>query len=224
MRTWSLVGQKGGCGKSTVATSLGVRAEEAGEMVLILDLDPQLSATLWHSQRGTNKPLVLDAQVDKLPEVLQSAATLGVTLCLIDSPSKLDSTALAAIRVAEQIICPTLPDLFNLGSLQDTVRLLEGAEKLGAAVGLINNVDEAGAEPKIAQAREALASFNLAVCPDVIHHRPQFQNAIEQGKGVTELGARGKKAAEEIDALWQYLDRRAKQQSKKAKSRETAES
>jgi cellulose biosynthesis protein BcsQ len=64
--------------------------------------------------------LVLDAIPDKLTDIVASASTLGVTLCLLDSPSKLDAIALAAIRAADMIICPTLPDLFNLGSLQDT--------------------------------------------------------------------------------------------------------
>jgi chromosome partitioning protein len=211
MRVWSLVQQKGGSGKSTICTNLAVHAEEKGETVLIVDLDPQSSATLWHAQRGTNKPNVLEALPDKLGEIIRSAETLGITLCMIDSPSKIDATALAAIRVADLIICPTLPDLFNLGSLQDTVRLLEAAEKLPVTVGVINNVDEAGAETKIGQARAALESFNVLACSTVIYHRPQFQGAIEKGKGVTEGGARAKKAAEEIEGLWSFLDRRSKQ-------------
>ena len=73
MRIWSFVQQKGGSGKSTIATNLAVHAEENGETVLIVDLDPQSSATLWHSERGTNKPNVLDAIPDKLTNIVQSA-------------------------------------------------------------------------------------------------------------------------------------------------------
>jgi chromosome partitioning protein len=211
MRIWSFVQQKGGSGKSTICTNLAVHAEEHGETVLIVDLDPQSSATLWHFKRGTNKPNVLDAIPDKLTEIIQSAATLGVTLCLVDSPSKLDATALAAIRAADMVICPTLPDLFNLGSLQDTVQLLEAGEKLGATVGVINNVDETGAEAMIGEAKAAMEGFKMLACPAVIYHRPQFQTAAEKGKGVTEAGARAKKAADEIRALWAFLDKRAKQ-------------
>jgi chromosome partitioning protein len=211
MRTWSFVNQKGGSGKSTLCTNLAVHAEEKGETVLIVDLDPQSSATLWHSQRGTNKPMVFEAIPDRLAEITQSAATLGVTLCLIDSPSKIDGTALAAIRIAELVICPTLPDLFNLGSLQDTVRLLEAAEKLKATVGVINNAPESGATAKVAEATAALASFNITTCPAMIHHRLQFQAAVEKGKGVTETGPRAAKAADEIRGLWAFLDRRSKQ-------------
>lgn len=74
----------------------------------------------------------------------------------------------------------------------------------------MNNVDEAGAEGKVREARAAIESFSMTVCPAVIHHRSQFQAAIEKGKGVTE-DKRAKKAADEIRAVWAFLDRRAKQ-------------
>lgn len=211
MRIWAFVQQKGGSGKSTLCTNLAVHAEENGETVLIVDLDPQSSATLWHAQRGTNKPSVFEGLPDRLAEITQSAANLGTTLCLIDSPSKIDATALAAIRAADLVICPTLPDLFNLGSLQDTVRLLEAAEKLDATVGVINNVDGAGAAAKTAEVKAALASFNIVTSTAMVHHRTQFQAAVEKGAGVTEAGPRAKSAADEIRALWTFLERRAKQ-------------
>jgi len=210
MRIWSFVQQKGGSGKSTICTNIAVCGEEHDEMVLVVDLDPQLSATLWRLKRGTNKPLVLDGKPDKLTQIIESASTLGVTLCLIDSPSKLDPIALAAIRAADMIVCPTLPDLFNLGSLQDTVRLLEASDKLPVTVGVINNIDKTGEEARIGAATAVMEKVNMAVCPAVIHHRPEFQIAAEKGKAVTEFSAKGKGAAEEIRNLWDFLDGRAK--------------
>jgi len=206
MRVWSFVQQKGGSGKSTICTNLAVVGEEKGETVLVVDLDPQSSATLWHSERGTNKPLVLDGQPEKLTDIVASASTLGVTLCLIDSPSKLDAIALAAIRVADMIVCPTLPDLFNLGSLQDTIRLLEDAGKLPLTVGVINNVDKAGEVARIGEAKAVMGKFKMKVCPAIIRHRQEFQTAAQKGKAVTEMGAKAKDAAAEIRVLWAYLD------------------
>jgi chromosome partitioning protein len=222
MRIWSFVQQKGGSGKSTICTNLGVCGEEEGETVLIVDLDPQHSATLWHSARGTNKPTVIDAIPEKLTNIVTSAPNLGVTLCLIDFPSKLDDIALAAIRAADMVVCPTLPDLFNLGSLQDTVHLLKAARKLGVTVGVINNVDKAGGEARIGEATAVMEKFEMAVCPQVIRHRAEFQIAAEKGKAVTELGAKGKIAASEIRALWGFLDRRARVSTTDAKPKRKA--
>lgn len=47
MRTIAVSNQKGGVGKTTTAVNLGAALAEAGERVLLLDLDAQASATRW---------------------------------------------------------------------------------------------------------------------------------------------------------------------------------
>jgi chromosome partitioning protein len=47
MRTISVVNQKGGSGKTTTAVNLAAALGEKGRRVLLLDLDPQHSATDW---------------------------------------------------------------------------------------------------------------------------------------------------------------------------------
>jgi hypothetical protein len=110
------------------------------------------------------------------------------------------------------VICPTLPDLFNLGSLQDTVQLLEAAEKLSATVAVINNVDKAGAAARVGEAEAVIGKLEMLACPVIVHHWSQFQMATEKGKGVTETGTRAKKAADEIRVLWNFLDQHAEAQ------------
>lgn len=47
MRTIALINQKGGAGKTTSAVSLAAALGELGERVLVLDMDPQESASKW---------------------------------------------------------------------------------------------------------------------------------------------------------------------------------
>lgn len=62
MRVFSLVNQKGGCGKTTAAIHLGAALARRGARVLVVDLDPQGHATLGlgcESESGANLADVL---------------------------------------------------------------------------------------------------------------------------------------------------------------------
>ena len=52
MKVLAVLSQKGGVGKTTLATSLAVAAETAGKSVALIDLDPQATASFWHDTRG----------------------------------------------------------------------------------------------------------------------------------------------------------------------------
>jgi chromosome partitioning protein len=217
-RIWAFVQTKGGSGKSTLATNIAVQAEAAGMPVLLVDLDAQASATLWGQQRGDKKPTVFEGRADKIPEIIRSAANLGVKQIIIDSPSKADAVQLAAIRAADLIICPVMVDLFSLAGLQDTARMLETAGKLKTAVAVINNLDEAGAAVNMAEAAAVLKAIGMPMSPTAIWHRHAYTLAIKRGLSVTELGTKQKAAADEIKALWVFLDKRAKQLKAEQKS------
>ena len=51
MKVLSIVSQKGGVGKTTIATALAVEAARRGQKVVLFDLDPQASATFWKDTR-----------------------------------------------------------------------------------------------------------------------------------------------------------------------------
>jgi chromosome partitioning protein len=51
MQTIAFVTQKGGAGKSTLASGVAVAARAAGERVFIIDLDPLQTLVKWSSSR-----------------------------------------------------------------------------------------------------------------------------------------------------------------------------
>ena len=59
MEVLSIVSQKGGTGKTTLATHLAVEGERHGHTVALIDLDPQASAARWGDHRESETPAVV---------------------------------------------------------------------------------------------------------------------------------------------------------------------
>ena len=88
MFTIAIIGQKGGTGKTTVATGLSVVAAEAGRTVALLDLDPQTNAANWKDRRAAENPAVLPVPVGRLRQAHEAAIGAGADLIVIDTPGK----------------------------------------------------------------------------------------------------------------------------------------
>ena len=77
MKVWSIVSQKGGSGKTTLALHLAIAAAKRRK-VLVIDLDPQQSAERWHGIRqritgAKDDPSIAAGPYQKLPDMLKTA-------------------------------------------------------------------------------------------------------------------------------------------------------
>src|SRR3546814_8251236 len=72
MKVLAILSQKGGVGKTTLATCLAVAAEQAGKVAAIIDLEPQATASFWKDVRQLDTPAVASIQPVRLPAMLKA--------------------------------------------------------------------------------------------------------------------------------------------------------
>src|SRR5215208_2228438 len=116
MQTISLLAQKGGTGKTTLALSLAVAGVQAGRTVAVIDLD----------RRALKEaPAVVSAHVPRLQSVIDTARQNGVDLLLIDTPGKSEQAALAAAKAADLVLIPCRPQIYDIETLAATKEIIE---------------------------------------------------------------------------------------------------
>jgi chromosome partitioning protein len=203
MKTIALIAQKGGTGKTTLALALAVAAEQAGLDTLIIDLDPQATACNWSDRRAAESPLVIDAQPARMVQALEKARSGGIGLTVIDTPARSEQSALAAAKIADLIIIPCRPQIYDLETITNTRELIALAGNKPALV-VLNAIPARG--DRLDQARLAVENMQLPVCPVSLGQRAAFGDAGTLGQTALEYDRRGK-AAEEIRQLYKYISR-----------------
>ena len=111
MRTIMLLNAKGGCGKSTIASSLASYYAADGKKVALVDFDPQKSSLEWLSARSENEWEIMG--IDGTDEGMKIPRTLDVVI--YDVPAGLRGKELTAmVKRAETIIIPVLPSPIDI--------------------------------------------------------------------------------------------------------------
>src|ERR1700730_941720 len=207
MRTIAFVSQHGGSGKSTIASSLAVAAQDMNEKVCVIDMDPQGSLMNWARIRAVGDIDVLASGAARLPSVLASLERRGVTLVLLDTPGAEGAASSAAMQVADLNIVPSRPSLFDLWA---SARARTTLDEIGAKfVFLLNQCPRAQQTARVQDGVEALEEMGGLLSP-LILARVEYQEAARHGRGVTEFNPHGA-AAREMRDLWQSINRRLAQ-------------
>ena len=206
MKVIALIAQKGGTGKTTLAISLAVAAEKMGSSTVVVDLDPQATACNWSDRRTEKVPIVIDAQPARLPQALQKASEAGLKLALIDTPARSEQAALAAAKVADLVLVPCRPQVYDIETIPNTIDILALAgNKPGMVV--FNAIPHQGNRHE--QASRAAQDLGINVCPATVGQRAAFGDAAALGLSVQDYEANGK-AALEIRHVYKYVMRQLK--------------
>ena len=207
MITVALCTQKGGTGKTTIATALAVAAHLAEKKSALLDLDPQTNAVNWFDRREGDGPDVASIQPGAIRRSLEAYRGLGMDWVFIDTPGKMDSASTEAAKHADMVLIPTQAQIFAIDTLEPLKRLLDMAGNPPAFVVL--NLVHPNAGGRAADDAAAIAErFNVAVAPIHMSRLKAYEDAPALGQTPQELEPQGR-AAQEVAGLFTFLSEQA---------------
>lgn len=205
MKTVAIVGSKGGVGKTSLSINLAVAAAIKNKETVLIDLDPQASASKWKDSREAESPVVISCQASRLEKVLETAQDGGAQLVVIDTAPHSESSALAAIRAADLILIPCQPSILDLRAIGNTIDLVKLAKKTATVV--LNSVPTRGSLGD--EAADAIKEYNIPIAPVRIYERTAFVRSLAAGLAAQEYEPRGK-AADEIWQLYKWICKQVK--------------
>jgi chromosome partitioning protein len=206
----SLVGQKGGTGKTTICLGLACAAAAAGNTVAVIDLDPQATASKWKDRRADDNPAVVSAQASRLNPALNVAKANNVDFVIIDSAGRSDDSALAAARAADLILIPTRTSIVEIETLPAVTDLLRIANSTTRSFILLNGLHPSAGAAGIEDARAMVrALYGLASYPRHLCQRTAYSDAMLTGTTPQERDPEGK-AGHELGQLFEFVTEQAK--------------
>jgi chromosome partitioning protein len=203
----ALLNQKGGVGKTTLATHIAGELAMRGQHVVLLDADPQGSSLDWTQRRSQQGLPRLFSAVGLARETLhQEAPELArrADHVVIDGPPRIAALARSALLAAERVLIPVQPSPYDLWASAEMVTLIREAQvfrpQLCAAFVINRRVSTTviGRE-----ARQALADQPLPALPVLsseVRQRIVFADSVAAGRLARET-APDSAAAREITAL-----------------------
>jgi chromosome partitioning protein len=200
MKIISLMNEKGGSGKSTVATNLATALHREGKRVVLIDADPQGTARDWRqaSPEGADLPDVI--ALDR-PQMLDAIKSMNADYVIIDTPAKAEAMAAAVVRISHVALVVIQPSGADVWASAATVKLLRQKIDVGGQIDAAFLVNRTSGQTKLSKEIKdgAWNEYGLEQLGATIGNRVSFAQAISDGVSVYDLADAAAKA--EIDAV-----------------------
>ena len=134
MKIIAVINEKGGTGKSTIATNMATALHRQGKRVVLIDADPQGTARDWRAASPEDADLPPVIAIDR-PQMLTSSLN-GVLadIAIIDAPAKAESMAAAIIRAAHVALVVIQPSAADVWASAAAVKLIQAKRAIGGEI------------------------------------------------------------------------------------------
>lgn len=178
---------KGGSGKSTTALALASLAAAEGRRTVVLDADPQRSASAWYHSSKTPSFAVHSTEVAAVPGLLERAKA-RYDLVIIDNPPARYSGSSQIAQRADLSLIVARPYAFDLTLALEWVGIVQraGAEPL-VALTAAPPLRLGAMAPAVGGARARLRQAHASTWAHQITNRLIYPDLIGRGMTIADL-------------------------------------
>ncbi len=205
------VNQKGGSGKTTLSMQLAGALARRGHEVLIVDADPQGTATRWAASAEDDKPFPatvagLAAATGKMHREVKKYVD-RYDYIIIDCPPAVDSLApQSALLIADLAVVPVIPSPPDLWASVGITKLIENARTVNENLQAVIVLNQCQPQQVLTRdAMDILKDFQVPLAKNYLGDRAVYRQSSLYGQTVHDMGSRAEPAIREVTDLTEEL-------------------
>lgn len=206
MKIIALLNEKGGPGKSTLATNIATALHRQGRRVVLVDADPQGTARDWRSASPEGADLPPVVAIDRHQMLSTSLASLSADIVIIDAPAKAQQMAAAIVRVSHIALLVIQPSGADVWASAAAVKLIQARRDAGGTIDAAFLVNRTSGTTKLSKLIRdgAWNEYSIEQLTATVGNRVAFAQALTDGVSVFDLS--DSLAKSEISAIITELE------------------
>jgi len=205
-------GEKGGSGKTTLATNISSLRVSQQADTLLIDTDRQSTSSFWCSIREEKNVTPRISSVQKYEKTVRTEVrelNKKYQDIIIDAGGRDSPELRGSLLVCDKAIFPLRPSQFDLWTLGRLNLLVETAKEINELLDAYVIVNMASPNPnvkEVTEMKELVQEFTqLNILKTVIYERIAYRRAALNGMGVVEYTPEDNKAVQEIINLYEEI-------------------
>jgi chromosome partitioning protein len=203
----AIANQKGGSGKTTVSMQLAGAIARRGNKVLVVDADPQGTATRWAASAEDEHPFPasvvgLSAASAKVHREVKKFID-DYDYIIIDCPPAADSPVpQSALLIADLVLVPLIPSPLDMWAAVGIRQVIANVSDLNEGLKSRLVLNQCQPNTTLTQETlEVLPEFGIELANAQLRHRQVYRQSAVFGQTVHDFGGKASAAIDEMETL-----------------------